>query len=84
MKEVIYPHPQRVTYFHSAGLNYPNCRMREDSTCYLKNFLRVKFLDPSTSVSARVVCAAAIKTKNDRENRKIGYEAQIEGSYPVG
>ena len=27
--------------------------------------------------------AAAIKTKSERENRKRGYEVQIEGPYPV-
>ena len=28
-----------------------------------------------------MACAAAIKTKNDRENLNRGYEGQIEGSY---
>ena len=30
-----------------------------------------------------MACVAAIKTKNDKENRKRGYEGQIEGSYLV-
>ena len=38
-------------------------------------------VDPSTSRSTRVACAAAIKTKNYRENRKRGYEGIIEGSH---
>ena len=41
-------------------------------------------VDPSTSRSARVACASAIKTKNDREKRKRGYEGQIEEPYPGG
>ena len=41
-----------------------------------------EMVDPSTSGSARLACATAIKTKNDRENRKRGYESQIEGYYP--
>ena len=46
---------------------------------------RIQLLRPSvayaTSRSARVACAAAIKTKNDAENRNRGYEVQIEGSH---
>ena len=41
-------------------------------------------VNPSTSGSAQVACAAAIKTKNDRENRKRGYEVQIDKPYPGG
>ena len=48
-----------------------------------QSFLVCEMVVPSNSRSARVACAEAIKTKNDRENRKIGYEGQIEGSYPV-
>ena len=40
--------------------------------------------DPSTSRSAHLSCAAAIKTNIDRENRKRGYEGQIEGPYLSG
>ena len=40
-------------------------------------------IDPSTSRSARVACAAAIKTKNYREKRRRGYEGQIEDPYLV-
>ena len=40
-------------------------------------------VDPYTSRSAQVACVAAIKTKNDRENYKRGYEVQRETSYPV-
>ena len=43
-----------------------------------------EIVDPSTLRSSRVECAAVIKIKNDRENCKIGYEEQIEGSYPGG
>ena len=42
-----------------------------------------EMVHPYTSRSVWVACAAAIKTKNDRENRKRGYEEQIKGSYPV-
>ena len=42
-----------------------------------------EMVDTSTSRSARVAYAAAIKTKNDTENRKRGYEVQIEGPYMV-
>ena len=38
----------------------------------------------STLRPERVAHAAAIKTKNYRENRKRGYEVQIEGSYQGG
>ena len=41
--------------------------------------LMCEMVDTSTSRSARVSYAAAIKKKNDREKRKIGYEVQIEG-----
>ena len=47
-------------------------------------FLICEMVDPSISSSAQLVCAAAIKTKKDRENRKRGYEVQIEGSYQGG
>ena len=39
---------------------------------------------PSTSSSARVLCVAAIKTENDRENRKMGSQVQTEEPYPFG
>ena len=38
-------------------------------------------VDPSTSRSVQVACAAAIK-KNDKENRRIYHEVQIEEPYP--
>ena len=43
--------------------------------------LMCEMFDPSTSRYAQVVCAAT--KKNDRENRKKGYEVQIEGPYAV-
>ena len=49
---------------------------------YLYQALLVyEMADPSTSRSTRVACVSAIKTKIDRENRKRGYEGQIEGPY---
>ena len=39
-------------------------------------------VDLPTSRYARLACALDIKAKNDRENRKRGYEVQIEGPYP--
>ena len=39
-------------------------------------------VDLPTSRYALLACALDIKTKNDRENRKRGYEVQIEGPYP--
>ena len=38
-----------------------------------------EMFDPFASRSERVMCALAIKTKNDIENRKRGYGGQIEG-----
>ena len=40
--------------------------------------LMCEMFDPYTSSSAQVACAAAIKTKNERENCKRDYEGQIE------
>ena len=42
-----------------------------------------EMLDPSTSISSRLTCTEAIKTKNDRENGKRGYKEQIEEPYLV-
>ena len=42
-----------------------------------------EMVDPSTSRSARVACAANIKTKNCRENSKKRYEGQVEDPYQV-
>ena len=39
-----------------------------------------EMVDPYNSSSALVACAEAIKTKNDRENRRRGDKVQIEGS----
>ena len=39
--------------------------------------LMYEMFDPSTSRSTQVACAADIKTKNYKENRKRGYEGQI-------
>ena len=47
-----------------------------------QDFLMCEIVDPSTSRSAQVACVTAIK--NERGNRKKGYEGQIEGPYPVG
>ena len=43
-----------------------------------------EMVDTFTSRSAQVGCAASMKTKYDTENRKRGYQEQIEGSYPGG
>ena len=43
-----------------------------------------EIVDPYTSRSAQVACAASIKTKDYIENRKRGCEVQIEEPYPVG
>ena len=40
-----------------------------------------EMVDPSTSRSARMAYTEDIKTKNDREKLKRGYEGQIDGSY---
>ena len=42
-----------------------------------------EMVDPFASRSAQVACAATVN-KNDRENRKRGYEVKIEGSYLGG
>ena len=42
-----------------------------------------EMIDICTSRSARVECAADIKTNNYRDNRKRGSEGQIEGLYLV-
>ena len=42
-----------------------------------------EMVDTSISRSARVAYESVIKTKNDRENRKRGYEGQIEEPYLV-
>ena len=42
-----------------------------------------KIIDPYTSSSAQVACAAAKRTKNYKENRKRGYEGQIKEPYMV-
>ena len=47
-----------------------------------QELLMCEMVDPSTSRFARVISAAAIKTKNYRENRKRDYEGQIEEPYP--
>ena len=49
-----------------------------------QEFLICEMADPSTSRSARVTCAEDIKKKIDRENRKIGYEGQMEEPYLGG
>ena len=48
-----------------------------------QTFLVCEIIDPYASRSALVLCAADIKPKNDWENRKRGYEGQIEEPYPV-
>ena len=53
----------------------------EVSISLYHTLLMCEMVDPSTSSSALVACASAMQTKNDRENRRIGYEGQIEGSY---
>ena len=45
--------------------------------------LMCEMVDPSTPRSVLVACTAAIKTKNNKENRKRGYEGQIEEPYLV-
>ena len=41
-----------------------------------------EMVDPYTPRSAKMACAAAMKTKNEREIHKRGYEFQIEDPYP--
>ena len=41
-----------------------------------------EIVDPYTTSSAWVACAASTEKKNDRENRKKDYEGEIEGPYP--
>ena len=42
-----------------------------------------EIVDLYTSRYSRVVCMIAMRTKNDRDNRRSGYEIQIEWPYPV-
>ena len=54
----------------------------EDGLRYLyREFLMCEMVDPFTSGSTRVVCAAAIKTKNYRKNHRKDYKVHIEGYY---
>ena len=41
-----------------------------------------EMVDPYTSRSAKMACAATMQTKNYREIHKRGYEGQIEDPYP--
>ena len=58
--------------------------LNKEGFIYLDQALLIcEMVDISTSSSAQVTCAAYIKTKNDIEKHKIGYEGQIEEPHRV-
>ena len=79
MEEVVYPQPQCIPCSQSAELNRGT---RKDSDLYIMCFLCVKWLIHIPQVSHEWY-ACQIFFLNDRENRKRGYEGQIEEPYLV-
>ena len=63
---------------------FVECRYRIYQSCNKEIFILVdqsllmyEMVEPYTSRFAQVACAAAIKTKNDIEKYKRGYEEEI-------
>ena len=81
MEEVRHPQPQRAQCFQSAGLILPNRGMSKYSALYIRHLLCLLWLTyiPQGQCECRL---EQLFKKNDSENRKRGYEIQIEGFYP--